>query len=237
MGPRTNINGPLAWSLLLLAVAAITLLITVPSLLVAALAPGPGDEGVNATFASLIEDHAADLTQYRARFDGRSIFFKPKQPPPPVTYRPPPPPPPPTDLKPAAPPPPPGPTVAPPYRGPAVEAAIGDEVWFTGELRVAVNETLNGLTVVAVNLPWSVDVKYGGWPYTLDIFPKSEIFTTPEEEKERTAAATLPGLLEPGQEPPPPPVVTPATESPRAADEEPPPPAQPEDDDVEIPPE
>jgi hypothetical protein len=166
MPQRVTFNGPLAWSLTAIGLVAIALIFWVFPILAAIFAPGAGVEEVGERFAVLMEEHEADQATYRDRFNGRSIFFTPRQQrrSEPVV------------VKPRDPEPDPGPPPEPPppatYNGPSIRAIIGDEVWFHGELRLSPGEEGDGVKVVSVDSPWSAKLQYGGGEYDVSLFER-----------------------------------------------------------------
>jgi hypothetical protein len=193
-----SLNGPAIWSGLLVLLAAVFVIGALVPVAAALLRPGLDDREVAEEFDRLIGEHEQAQTSYVARFDGRSVFFKPpplRDPTPPRVVRqdptPPPPPPPPVDTGPEPPP--------ENYTGPSIRGFWGDEVWFHGDLRVKVGEEKDGVKVLEVNPPWSARIAYARGEYDVPLF---------ERAMEQLLAGTgvpnerLTGLLERGEEPP-----------------------------------
>ena len=113
---------------------------------------------------SLVQESESFLETSRRRFDGRSVFVLP--PPPvrkPVVVEAP---------KPVAPPPDPGPPPPPmSYTGPTPTSVIGDVVSF-GSLRIRVGETVEGIKVVSVNVPYSIEVQHMRGTYTVPLWSR-----------------------------------------------------------------
>lgn len=177
MAHRPTFNGPLAWSLLFIGATVIMIASTLPVLLAAAFAPAGEAATITEEVATLMERHDADLATYRERFNGRSVFFKPKQPPPPRRERAPAPPQPKPKPEDSGPPPPPPDPERPPYGGPAAKAVMADMVWFTGDIRLRVgDDPVNGLTLLSTeDAPWTVKVEHRGWDYDIPIFDRSDV--------------------------------------------------------------
>jgi hypothetical protein len=166
MRQQPTFNGPLTWSTLFIVVAAIAVIAALPPLAAALFSPGTSDAGAGTQFAMLMEEHEDSLATYQARFDGRSVFFKPPQPPPTTPVR--------TGIeRPIALPPIDNTPVIPSdYTGPTIRALIGDTVWFHGGVRVTAGEEANGVKVLSVNAPWSAKVAYAGGEYDVSLFEK-----------------------------------------------------------------
>jgi hypothetical protein len=164
---RVSINTPLVASAVFIAVAAITALVQMPPLLEALVTPRPGADPTQTRLDEYLAGHTEDLDTYQARFDGRSLFVKPRPPSPP---KPPPRPIVPDKDEPEAPKPPPVPRA---YEGPSVNFVLGDEVWFHDGLRVRVGEKgANGVTVIASDPPWTVTLGHGGGEYEIVLFER-----------------------------------------------------------------
>lgn len=187
MRTQPKVNGPLTWSLLFIIVAAIAVVMALPALLGAVFSPGTGKAAVDTKFAELMDAHEDSLAAYRARFDGRSVFFKPPQPRPDMPVRAPDPTPrietPSSDI----------PMTPSSYTGPTIRALIGDTVWFHGGLRVAVGEEANGVQVLSVDAPWSATVAYLGGEYDVPLFENlTPFFQDPNTDN----STPPPGLIE-----------------------------------------
>jgi hypothetical protein len=165
-------GGPALWSGLFIVLAVIFFIGAMMPVASALLRPSLDDREVAEEFDRLISEHEQTQASYVARFDGRSIFFKPR----PVrepepervvqrTPEPPPPPPPPQDTGPEPPP--------PTYTGPSIRGFWGDEVWFHGDLRIKVGQEKDGVQVLAVNPPWSARIAHARGEYDVPLFERS----------------------------------------------------------------
>lgn len=196
-----TMNRTLATSLAAIALAVIALFVMLLPVLRAAFLPSVDDVAPEERVAQLLTEHEKEMVRYQARFNGRSIFFTPPQPtPPPMPrverdrdeYEPPvvviddeP-----DEVE--------KPRVKPDYNGPNIRAVIGDEVWFFGDIKVAVGEQKNGVKVLAVDGLWGATVEYGGWEYDVPFFEPFELTDAGEEgEATRSGRDTSPrGLIE-----------------------------------------
>lgn len=196
MGTRPTYSAPLVTSLAALALLAVALFMTVPPLLAAVF--GGGARGVDPAKAivALVEEHDRLMVDYQARFNGRSVFFRP-----PAPVRPTPTPPavpverpivtPPQRQEPQGPPPPPA-----TYQGPPVIAVLGDRVLFRGAGArdagqwIAVGEEVNGLKVLESNAPRSVRVAHQRGEYDVPLFNWDMPFFRDASEK----GQPIPGL-------------------------------------------
>ncbi len=151
--------------------AVVVVAVQLPTVLAAVFGSGMGKDEPQEVLSKLMDEHDKEMSTYQARFNGRSLFFKPPAPPPrprPV--------PPPAEEDTIPPPPPPPSTV---YTGPSVVAILGDEVWFraprAGEssLRIRVGDQREGITVLAANAPWSVRLGYERGEYDIDLFKRT----------------------------------------------------------------
>lgn len=191
MDHSPKINGPLTWSMLFIAVLAAIALAGLPAVVRATFARGPAETPMDDQFAALLEEHAAAAETYEDRFNGRSVFFRPRQPRPPR---------PPEQQKAA-------PTVkqtevlaeapeptCPPYAGPRIVGYVGGTVWFSGDVRLGVGEDSEGLKVISVDdLPWSATIKYQDWEYDVAFLSRRPAdFFAPETSSKRE---TMPGLV------------------------------------------
>jgi len=197
MNTRFSMNGSLVTSLAALALMVITLLVTVPPLLGAVF--GRSAQGTDPAdrIAMHVEQHKELMDTYKARFNGRSVFFRPpppprRDPPPqvvetPVREEPKPPPPPPPG-------PPPPPTN---YQGPGVAVVLGDRVLFRnttgrdGGTWIAVGEEKDGIEVVATNAPRSVTVRHQRGEYEVPVFN----WEMPFFQDSSMAGQPIPGLI------------------------------------------
>lgn len=183
--PRWSTNIPLVTSVAAIVLATLVMVTQVAGLVSAALTPGVSDDSITTRLNEYLDEHDEGMQTFRDRFDGRSLFFKPKRPrkptkpPPPVVDRgddpPPPLPPPPPRL----------------YGGPSVIFVVGDEVWFHNGLHASVGEEVEGVKVIASNPPWSVTLFHAGREYELPLFRKHDLFeAAPTVNKDRE----FPGL-------------------------------------------
>ncbi len=168
--PRWSTNIPLVTSVAAIVFAALVMVTEVAGLISAALTPGVGEDPTAARLNEYLAVHDAVMKTYRDRFEGRSLFFKPKPPPPPKRPKPlvvdrgddPPPPPPPKT--PAS------------YTGPSVIFVVGDEVWFHKGRHASVGEEVDGVTVIASDPPWTVTLGHAGGEYEIPLFRKGNLF-------------------------------------------------------------
>lgn len=171
LNARVGMNGPLALSLIVLAITCIFVLSSAAALFTSAFGRGIGDADPDAELGRLVAKHEEAMKTWQARFDGRSVFFKPPAPPPPPRK----------DLPIEKPPEvvvDPTPVIDPVYRGPSIAFAVGESVYFSPMtanerfLKVRVGEEKSGLKVISCNLPWSVKVGYKGGEYDVPLFNK-----------------------------------------------------------------
>ena len=164
MMQNLQLSRPFLLSTVGLVVAGIFLVVPLPGLLEAMFTTSIGQDSAGENMQAYLAAHDRDLATYRERFEGRSLFFRPRAPavkPPPKQT---------TAKKPDLPtPPPPIPMT---YGGPAVIAVIGDQVWFKGKdnLRLRVGEEGAGIKVLASNPPWTVNLAYAGGEYDVPVF-------------------------------------------------------------------
>ncbi len=78
---RLSINPPLAVSLGFGVVAAVIVLAQVPGLFGAVFMAGLREDPTKTKLVEYLDAHQADLALYQDRFNGRSLFFRPKRPP------------------------------------------------------------------------------------------------------------------------------------------------------------
>ena len=196
---RLGMNGATATSAAAILIAAVVIVFQIPPLLGAVFASeGAGDEAAE-RLQEYVAEHDAYTRQYAARFNGRSIFDRPRPTP---KFRPSPPPPPPSepqDDEPEREPAPP-----PLYQGPSLIAMFGNEAWFKpmrdGEpsLRIAVGEEIQGLKVMALVWPSHAHVSYQGREYDAPLYgeewdPLAPFKPRPESD------TTVPGLRQAGE--------------------------------------
>ena len=199
-----NLNRSLVWSVICLGLVALVLIVAAPPLLDAAFASSPDELQVASALQTRLTGHEEALNQHQARFNGRSVFYKPLPKPKPVPQRDRPVV---LDTTPAEPPKPPGPPPPNPiYTGPSIMAILGDEVWFTnpsrGEppLRIKVGEEAADIKVNSVDPPWRINVNYrDGGPYDVSLFDLKSFLT---DATESTQVAPPPGLIEAPRTPP-----------------------------------
>ncbi len=205
-----TLNRSFLWSALSIGLMALVFFATVPSLVSAMFTRGPDDLQVASSLQGHIDNHGRQLEIYLARFDGRSIFYRPR-PTPKRTVAPPLPPRPEPKAqtredKPPRPAPPP-----PTYTGPSIMAIFGDEVWFVNPqhdqppLRIKVGEEQLGLEVLSTDPPWMVNVRYRKGEYDVNLFELKSFFTDTSD----TEIPNPPGLIDApaetpatGEEPP-----------------------------------
>jgi hypothetical protein len=195
-----TMNRTLATSLVAIGLVAIALIVMLLPVLRAVMLPGVDDVAPEERVAQLLTEHEKEVMRYRARFDGRSIFFTPPQPtppPPPRTPREPRPTIPQVVIEDETPDEPDAPQRPDRYPGPNIRAVIGDEVWFFGDIRVKAGEEKNGIEVLSVNGPWGATVVYQGFEWEVGFF---EHFTLEEAEDGVATlsgrASTPPGMIE-----------------------------------------
>ena len=164
---KLSVNTPLIASIVALAVGVIVMGSQLPQLMGSVLTPRLKEDPTRARLADYMAAHEDDLATYQARFEGRSLFFKPKPPRPPrpelprVVEKDEPPPPPPARSGPPA-----------TYGGPSILFVLGNEVWFHDGLRLAVGEQDKGVSVISADPPWSVRLGYADGEYDLEIFKR-----------------------------------------------------------------
>lgn len=162
--PGLRVSTPVVVSAIAVGISAYVAALSIGSLFGAAISSSVSEEEAD-PLASLAEDSASYFAMSQKRFDGRSMYALPPAPRPAPPPGPPPGPPPP-------PPPPPGPPPPPAsYTGPAPTAIVGDEVMF-GELRIPTGETKNGLTVIAIDAPYTVKLGHMRGEYTVPLWPR-----------------------------------------------------------------
>ena len=192
---RLSINIPLVASIVAIAFASLVMAAQFVELAGAVLTPRPREDPTRARIDAYLAEHADAMNTYRGRFDGRSLFFKPKPPPPPprVVANPPPTDPRPGPARPA------GPTGPPAtYPGPTVRFVVGNEVWFHDGMHASVGEAVNGVTIIASDPPWTVTLGYGGGEYPIKLFEKKELF---RDRPKKTSDGSHPGLKSVDSEP------------------------------------
>ncbi len=183
MRPLT-INTPLLINAAAIAVAVWMFGSKLPALPSALFTEGLENDGTSAFLSEYLENHAADLQTYQARIDGRSVFFLPPAPKDPTRIKP--------VLEAKAPGPPPPPPTPPNYTGPSIRFLLGNEVYFHEGLRIKLGEEKQGIRILAVDPPWTVNVAHAGGEYEIPVFERS----FPGIEKPpATRHASTPGLL------------------------------------------
>ena len=155
-----------------------------PALPSALFTEGLGNDKTSAFLSEYVENHAVDLQTYQARIDGRSVFFLPPAPKDPTPIKPV------QEKEPSGPPPP--PPTPPNYTGPSVRFLLGNEVYFQDGLRIKLGEEKQGIRILAVDPPWTVNVAHAGGEYELTVFKH---FFRGIEEPPATRNAPTPGLL------------------------------------------
>ena len=182
---RLPFNIPLVASIVAIAFASLVMAAQVAELAGAVLTPRPREDPIRARIDTYIAEHADAMNTYRGRFDGRSLFFKPKRPPTPRIE-------PVIVERPVAPAPLPAPKVLPiNYTGPSVSFVVGNEVWFHDGVHASVGEVVNGVTIIASDPPWTVTLGYGGGEYPIKLFEKKEFF---QDRPQKTSVGSHPGL-------------------------------------------
>ena len=191
MDHSPKINGPLAWSMLFIAVLAAITLAGLPAVVRAAFARGPGETPMDDQFAALLEEHTAAAETYEDRFNGRSVFFRPRQPRrtepkrPHVQA---------TEVVTVDPEEEQEPICPPRYAGPRIVGYVGGTVWFSGDVRLGVGEEAEGLKVISVDdLPWSAKIEYQDWEYDVTFLSRrpADFFAGEASSKRET----MPGLV------------------------------------------
>ena len=190
---RLPINIPLVASVIAIAFATLVMAAQLSELAGAVLTPRPGDDPIRARIDAYLAEHADAMNTYRGRFDGRSLFFKPKRPPLPPRK---------IEVVESGPdePPPPPPKRGPPatYGGPSVRFVVGNEVWFHDGVHASVGEAVNGVTIIASDPPWTVTLGYEGGEYPIKIFEKKKLF---QDQLKKTSDGSFPGLKSASSEP------------------------------------
>ena len=183
--PRFRVTAPLAVSVVAIGVAVVAVVRAVGTLGQAAVLPGI-DESAADPLAALATESDAFLETSRRRFDGRSVYTLPPPPvrKPVIVERPKLVEPPPPDL---GPPPPPA-----TYTGPAPTSVIGDVVAF-GSIRIRVGESSDGIKVLSVNAPYSVEVEHMRGTYTVPFWTRfDERLLRPATTAGATSATSSP---------------------------------------------
>ncbi len=189
---RLTINVPVVASIVAIAIASLVMATQLIELAAAVLTPNPRLDATRARIDDYLVEHADSMKMYGARFDGRSLFFKPKpprKPPRKIVQRD-------ETPKPVAPPPKTGPPAT--YPGPSVKFVVGDEVWFHDGLHASVGEEVDGVTIIASDPPWTVKLGYGGGEYDIKLFEKKKLF---KDQPRETTSRSFPGLKRVEEEP------------------------------------
>lgn len=166
-----------------IALAIGSLLITMPSLASAIFASSLTSHSDQDNLSAFLTSHEKDLDTYLDRFEGRSLFFRPK--PYPTSA-----PPPKDTLKKEAikteigPP--------PTYTGPKVIGAFGSEVWFKDNLKIPIGDEKNRVKVLQINAPWTVKLGHAGGEYVVPIF--SDRLTDSDEFSSPLKLKSIPGI-------------------------------------------
>ncbi|MFM7132932.1 MAG: hypothetical protein ACKO0W_01295, partial [Planctomycetota bacterium] len=158
-----RISAPAAIAGAAIGISAVVVAVNLGSLFGTVFASSVDEEEAD-PLALLSEESGTFLETSRKRFEGRSMFSLPTPP-----RRDPPPPPPRTEPEPPKDPPPPPIPAA--YSGPAVTHVIGEYVLF-GDLRIKRGETEAGITVISIDLPYSVKLGHRGGEYVVPLWPK-----------------------------------------------------------------
>ncbi len=180
-------NKALIIALAAAAFAALVVAMQVPSLVGALLTPSLDRDATAANLGFVMVEHEVDRDTYKSRFNGRSLFFKPKPPPRPrpvvqLTE---------TSTKPDIVETEPAPVISKDYGGPTILFVLGDEIWFKNGAKLLVGEEDNGLKVLSSDPPWSVRIGYGGGEYDVDLFKR----TYPGLDDTPQARRAPPGLV------------------------------------------
>ena len=183
MRPLT-INTPLLINAAAIAVAVWMFGSKLPALPSALFTEGLENDETSAFLSEYLENHAVDLQTYQARIDGRSVFFLPPAPKEPTQIKPV------QEAEPLGTPPPPPPP--PNYTGPSVRFLVGNEVYFHDGLRIKLGEEKQGIRILAVDAPWTVNVAHAGGEYELTVF---EQLVHGIEKPPSKRHAPTPGLL------------------------------------------
>ena len=167
-----------------IALAIGSLLITLPSLASAIFASSLNNQSGQGNLSALLTNHEEDLDTYLDRFEGRSLFFRPKPYPvktkhvePKTETKT-------IDDKPSGPP--------PTYTGPKVIGAFGSEVWFKDNLKIPVGEEKQRVKVLQINAPWTVKLAHAGGEYVVPIF--SDRLTDSDEFSIPLKLKSIPGI-------------------------------------------
>lgn len=179
------INTPLLINAAAIAVAVWMFGSKLPALPSALFIEGLGNDETSAFLSEYVENHAVDLQTYQARIDGRSVFFLPPAPRDPIKIKPV------QEEKLSGPPP--APPTPPRYTGPSIRFLVGNEVYFHDGLRIKLGEEKQGVRVLAVDAPWTVNVAHAGGEYELTVFERFHAGII--EEPPATSHASTPGLL------------------------------------------
>jgi hypothetical protein len=188
--PGLRVSKPVVISTLAVGISAVVVWQGLGSVMSALISPSIAAEEAD-PIETLRKDREQDLLETsRARFIGRSMY---QLPPPPPAKRPKPVEPP----KPVTPPPDPGPPPPPAtYTGPAPTSVFGDYVIFStlsdADKRIKLGETKSGITVLAINAPYTVKLGYQRGEYTVSLFARiNDSFL-----RGGMPAGSLPGIIE-----------------------------------------
>lgn len=182
MNSRMTSNAPLITSIAAIGIIVLIAGTMLPPLFAATFGSSASGQDPSEQIAMHIDRHNQLRTEYEARFNGRSVFFRPQPPPPPprVVERPREEPTPRRDPTPREPPPEPGPPET--YQGPPVSIVLGDQVMFQGGSArgpgtwIGVGEEKIGIEVLATNAPRSVTVRYQRGEYEVPVFDSATPF-------------------------------------------------------------
>ena len=169
MIPGVKLPGSLAVSLVAIVIAS-TLVIGSALLITRSLS----ESSVQAKEADVIEGLLSSnrmMDDAEERFNGRSIFYIPREP---VRRRPAPPPPRVPERRPEPEPEPvrePAP-IPPPssYAGPDIQSILGNEVFFTNGKRVPVGQAADGVEVIRIHTPFKVKLGWRSGEYDVELF-------------------------------------------------------------------
>ncbi len=164
---RLPVNTTLLVNIAAIAVATVVFAANLPTLLGAVLSPRLGDDKTVSLMSQYLAVHDTDLAQYRQRFNGRSVFFKPIPPRNALT------PPHPVEIVEAPEGPPPPPPIPEQYTGPSIVFVLGNEVRFTDGLTLSVGEEDQGVKVLSCDPPWTVRLGHAGGEYDVVLLERS----------------------------------------------------------------
>lgn len=164
---RTQSQFWAAMSAIAIAIALIGIALRVPAVLQAVFAPKLGTDPTVDTIKNYVANHETSVATYAGRFDGRSLFFKPRAP---IVKRPEPD----RSVDVSVDMTPPPPTAPASYSGPPIVGVVGDTVWFKKGVKVRLGEEGNGITVLSLEgVPWEVRLGHLGGEYDVKVFSRT----------------------------------------------------------------